>query len=307
MRRMFVMLAVGSLLLSSAGGGELYWTDNTPTELGQIKRTDTDTLTTTTLISGLTHVVYRLAVDEAGGTMYWTNVSQSDVYRANLDGSGVERIFDRPSGSTRGVAVDPASGNLFFLYRDEVWRSDLDGGNAALLIDNLFAQDIVLDAVAGAMYLSRFDGSGSGSVVKAGFDGSGLTTLVGGIADGPVGMTLSAARNEIFWGTYNFTDNTGAVQRADLDDGGGVATLYSGAATDALAFDPIGEKLYWTSWPEDPAAGDIARADADGGNFELPGFGATYPGGLAFIPEPGGLALLLLGGAALVARRRSGG
>lgn len=69
-----------------------------------------------------------------------------------------------------------------------------------------------------------------------------------------------------------------------------------------ITIDPVGAKMYWTAgmFAGDPL---IQRANLDGADYEILPIEDTFPGGIAIIPEPSTLALLVLGGLTPLLRR----
>ena len=80
-----------------------------------------------------------IALDIAGGKMYWTDDGIGTIQRANLDGTGVEDLF--PVGglvAPHGIALDIAAGKMYWTDEDAVGdgtilRADLDGTNVEVL------------------------------------------------------------------------------------------------------------------------------------------------------------------------------
>jgi DNA-binding beta-propeller fold protein YncE len=51
-----------------------------------------------------------IAVDHAGGQIYWADLGLNQIWRANLDGSSPTAMASLPAGSGPwGIAVDPIS------------------------------------------------------------------------------------------------------------------------------------------------------------------------------------------------------
>ncbi len=291
--------------VSAARAGILYWTDvySAPT---RIMCTDVDTLVPEVVISeGLTYP-YRITLDAVGGKMYWTTTYDGLVRRANLDGTELETIADLGGSSTTGIAVDGVSGKVYWAQDASVWSSDLDGSNAAVLLEvgaPGFIQDITLEPSSGKIYLSNWIGMGSGRLQRANLDGSGLEDVLPSVEQGPAGLAVDAASDKVYWASWNIDlfDN-GAVRRANLD-GSGVETLVDDIDADSLTLDLSAGMAYWTVVDVFSGSGSIQRAHLDGSGHEVLPFGDILPAGVAFIPEPGTLLLLALNTAILLQRR----
>ena len=291
--------------VSAARAGILYWTDvySAPT---RIMCTDVDTLVPEVVISeGLTYP-YRITLDPVGGKMYWTTTYDGLVRRANLDGTELETIADLGGSSTTGIAVDGVSGKVYWAQAASVWSSDLDGSNAAVLLEvgaPGFIQDITLEPSSGKIYLSNWIGMGNGRLQRANLDGSGLEDVLPSVDQGPAGLAVDAASDKVYWASWNIDlfDN-GAVRRANLD-GSGVETLVDDIDADSLTLDLSAGMAYWTVVDAFSGSGSIQRAHLDGSGHEVLPFGDILPAGVAFIPEPGTLLLLALNTLILLQRR----
>ncbi|MGD9688422.1 MAG: hypothetical protein AB7K52_04355 [Phycisphaerales bacterium] len=83
----------------AAGGGFVFWT-NPVHGGGSIQRASQTTIATsgeeavTTIISGVQ--AEQIAVDAAGGKIYWTETTANLIRRANFDGTGVETFVSTP-------------------------------------------------------------------------------------------------------------------------------------------------------------------------------------------------------------------
>jgi DNA-binding beta-propeller fold protein YncE len=270
---------------------------------------DLDTMVPETVIAdGLTYP-YRITLDPVGAKMYWTTVGAGMVRRANLDGTGLETIVDLGASSNTGVAVDGVSGRLYWAQADSVWSSSLDGSDAAVLFEvgaPGYIQDIALEPDSGTIYVSNWNGLGSGRLQRANLDGSGLEDVLSSVDQGPAGLAVDAAGGKVYWGSWNIDPfATGGVRRANLD-GSGVETLADGIDADSLALDLSAGKAYWTVIDYATSTGSIQRSNLNGSNLETLPFGDMLPAGIAFIPEPGTLTLLLLLlGVAAAPHRRS--
>ena len=71
--------------------------------------------------------------------MYWTNngIIPHSIWRANLDGSGVEAIVTSGLNTPSGIAVNSAEGKVYWTdagFEDEIQRANLDGSGVEDLV-----------------------------------------------------------------------------------------------------------------------------------------------------------------------------
>jgi sugar lactone lactonase YvrE len=104
-----------------------------------------------------------IALDVAGGWMYWTDDGTGKIQRAALDGSGVEDLVTSGVSSPLGIALDVAGGWMYWTDGDtgKIQRAALDG--SGLVEDlvtprGLFSSSIgiALDVAGGWMYWTDF-------------------------------------------------------------------------------------------------------------------------------------------------------
>jgi hypothetical protein len=135
-----------------------------------------------------------VAIDPAGGQIYWTNQSGGTVRRAKLDGSSPPETLVTGEPNPLGVALDVAAGKIYWtnLNIGAVRRANSDGSSAETLVDASSAAGpaavagpagIAIDP-AGKLYWANFFG---GTIWSANLsDGSNPAQLVGG--GGPGGQ-----------------------------------------------------------------------------------------------------------------------
>ena len=190
-----------------------------------------------------------VAVDVAGGYVYWTNMgapsggfTQIDngyILRAKLDGSDVTPIV--PMGGThtpKQLKLDSTHGKLYWSDREgmRVMRANTDGSNIETLVTvapdsasadmSNWAVGIALDLAGGKMYWTQkgpgpTNGVGTGSIRRAGLeipagqDGatrSDIEVLFSSLAE-PIDMDLDLGKREMYWTDRG--DNT--VSKAPMD------------------------------------------------------------------------------------------
>jgi len=243
--------------------GEVYWTD---LATGTIRRASLDGSNETVLQSDLSESTVDdqerfasltdVAVDEAGGKVYWGNVSEGAIQRSNLDGSGLETIVAGLIGPT-AIEVDPSGGKIYWTHLadtqadQKIQRANLDGSGVEDLLTGLpLPQDLALDVGAGTMYWTDLS---AGTIRRANLDGSQATDVLTGL-DTPGGLVIDTSTNQLYWGSVGGSE----IQRANLDGSSleSVATFVDAAG---LALDPTENDLYWASWID----GTLKRIDLD--------------------------------------------
>jgi DNA-binding beta-propeller fold protein YncE len=75
---------------------------------------------------------YGIALDVAGGKLYFSDADDNYVYRANLDGSELERFAPAGMLIPLGIAIDLESHRLFWAQPGAIGAMDLDGSNPVL-------------------------------------------------------------------------------------------------------------------------------------------------------------------------------
>jgi sugar lactone lactonase YvrE len=199
-----------------AVGEHVYWGDN---GLNVIRRANLDGSGATTIVSAPSGAA-SLALDVPGGKVYW--VSANDVFRADLNGTNVEEIYD---GLTfvSDVALDLVHDHVYFANPGSapgrVLRSDLDGSNVVEIIDNLdFPTGVAVDGVGGKLYWLERD---SKLIRRSNLDGTSPETLAQTDFVNGRDITVDPAGGKVYW------TESGRIKRADLD-GSNTETVFIG-------------------------------------------------------------------------------
>lgn len=159
-----------------------------------------------------------IALDPAGGKVYWTAsnlVLGSRIYRANLDGSGIDTLVAWISNgpeAPRGIALDLTAGKMYWtdFGLGKIRRANLDGSSIEDVLSNLNGPvGIRLNTTSGFMYWSE---GNAGSLRRASLAGTSVQTLVTttGI---PNYLALDTAGGKIYWTEIGVP----RIRRADLD------------------------------------------------------------------------------------------
>ena len=312
--------------------GKIYWTDSgtggsNPLQDDKIQRANLDGSNVETLLTydNALRFPRGIALDVAGGKMYWTDASVDSIRRANLDGSDIELVIDTraiggqllegPATTPRDVALDLTSDPPKMYWVDagranleegKIQRANLDGSSPEALVTTglVNPQSIALDVAAGKMYWTD---SGTGGpnglqddkIQRANLDGSNVETLLtyDNFLRVPRGIALDVAAGKMYW-TDIVRDR---IRRANLDGTepedilntrtfggqslGGPATAPRDIALD-LTSDP--PKMYWVdAGTGNVDNGKLWRANLDGSSPEaLVTSGLVNPQGIALMLTP---------------------
>jgi hypothetical protein len=162
-----------------------------------------------------------VAVDRAGGKIYWSESWAHRIKRANLDGSGEEVIHENTS-NVYASPLDLVNGKAYFgegagLSDAKIYVMSVDGSNKTLLFDTpaLPHRDLMDLEVAGDK-LYWINGQ---EIEQCNLDGSGRAVLVAGL-EAPRGLEIDRAASKVYWTEGN------KIRRAGLD-GSGVETIHT--------------------------------------------------------------------------------
>ena len=237
-------------------------------EAGKVQSANLDGSDVVDLAANLLADPKYMALDVAGGKMYWTDSSSSKIQRANLDGSAVEDLGIE-LGSPEGMALDVPGGKMYWVdsgadkvtdsgieeVTDKIQRANLDGSAVEDLVTSGLALPlgIALDVAGGKMYWTD---SGTSKVQRANLDGSAVEDLVtrldcrrvpADVQCSPEGMALDVAGGKMYW----VDSGTSKVQRANLDGSAVKDLVTSGLSLPrGIALDVAGGKMYWTDEAE---------------------------------------------------------
>ena len=262
----------------------MYWTS--PSE-GVIYRADLDGSNVEPLVSGL-DVPFDLALDVAGGQMYW-NTESGGIYRAALDGSNVETLVvpeEADYYDPESLALDVAGGWIYWTDSsgDGIYRSALDGSNIEPFFDTEEGEPtgfgLALDVAGGQMYWTSLNiWTGTFGIYRADLDGYVETLVVPGTPETgvPTDLALDVAGGQMYWATTAIEGIFG-IYRSALD-GSNVETLVPDpeGGVVGLALDVAGGQMYWTSPGQDIGQGIIYRSALDGSNIETLVSGLNVP------------------------------
>ena len=115
-----------------------------------------------------------LALDVAGGKMYWTDYGTNKVHRANLNGSRVEALVTTGLNRPRGLELDLVGGKMYWASRSTIQRANLDGTQVEELLRRPnYIGSLVLVLPEGKMYWTE-----DVTILRANLDGSQIEELL---------------------------------------------------------------------------------------------------------------------------------
>lgn len=230
------------------------------------------------LVTGL-HAPSSIALDVAGGKMYWIDEGKLRIQRSNLDGSDVETLITVGDfGVGPSIALDVAGGKMYW-PQSVSWdaygirRANFDGTNVETLISRLQEdpENITLDVAGGTIYWTEHQGVGDFYHLKrANLDGSNVEIFVSGLIF-PGNLALDLTRKQMY------LTSPSAVLVMDLETRKARPLVSGLIGPDGIALDLAERKMYWKIYVQ----GIIQRSNLDGSNVEILASTGKYPQDLA--------------------------
>jgi hypothetical protein len=252
---------------------KIYWAELSGTA---VKRSDLGGTNVEVLVDALDGLQGAAGVvaDRPTGRFYF--VDGGRIMRANFDGSGVETLVTNMSNATR-IAVDGMGGKMYWIRSQapsgQLWRANLNGTNAELLLNINAPKDLALDVEAGKVYWTYAPNLAcpNAKIQRASLDGSNVEDVVTGIML-PNGLALDLVNDTIYWSERCGVD---VFRRANLD-GSNIETLFQFASTILeMDVEPLIGKVYFTEVSGQPS---ILRCNLDGSGLEpVIGAGLSFP------------------------------
>lgn len=208
-----------------------------------------------------------VAVDAYAGKIYWTDVDNDVIRRANLNGSGAEDLVTSGLAFPMSIDINVLEGKFYWTDQslDQIWSANLDGSDAHAVTDVFAPTGIQVDAANGKLYWTEAVPNTYGKegvIRRANLDGSDIETVVAGV-DRPARIALDLAGGKIYWSDYVVD----VVRRANLD-GTNVETLHVVGANlnpGGVTLDLRNGKVYWGSETSSvPHESKLMRMNLDG-------------------------------------------
>ena len=212
-------------------------------------------------VVSITVVEETIVADFERPPMYW--VDADDGTLQSLMDSEIEP-FASGIRNANSIAVDMAGGKVYWAQQTgenagRIRRADLSGSNVELVraLNNL-PQGIAVDASNGKLYVTN----ARGKIQRMNLDGRNYEPDLIVNLDSPRGIAVDAAGGKVYW-TEETGENTGRLQRADLDGSNVELVRALNNLPQGIAVDASNGKLYVTN-----SRGKIQRMNLDGRDFE---------------------------------------
>ncbi|PIK56419.1 putative low-density lipoprotein receptor-related protein 4 isoform X3 [Apostichopus japonicus] len=185
--------------------------------------------------------IIALDYDSVGRKIYFSDVNQDVIMRANYDGTDVETVVRDRLKVVDGLAVDWIAGNLFWTNagKDKIEVARLNGSSRKVIVDKALDEPRAIALCPNRGYLFWTDWGISPKIERSYLDGSGRSTLISNV-HWPNGLTIDYEEERIYW-----TDaNTGRIESANFN--GEERRLVLGHLNSTFGITMFQNQLYWT-------------------------------------------------------------
>ncbi|MCB1036906.1 MAG: hypothetical protein KDD47_23975, partial [Acidobacteria bacterium] len=208
------------------------------------------------------------ALEIEGTTLYFLKRSNGSLWAADLDGQNAVQVsFGLPH--MQDFRLDTANGHVY-LAEPFLLRADLDGSNQVSLVAGIGTDlhDVAVDGAGERLYFSDFT---ERTVTTAGIGDLLFTSL---FLDPDTssdfaeirGIALDPDQGRLFFAQGLLAPN-GGIWRIDLATPSRTQIVTGLNVAHDVAYDPIGDKIYWTTGLDDPTV-KIQRSNPDGTGVE---------------------------------------
>lgn len=240
-------------------GRQMYWIESGPSNICNIRSAPLSGRSTKLLVELQYQAARGLAIDHNRHTLYWGNhaatlvaykkppSARKAIWKAGLDGKNPEPLF---SGLTMpgAIAVEPATGDIFYFDDLRLVRGAADGKKESLVIESLtlpysgYARAYrAFDAAIDSTHKTVYWLANSSWFARANLDGTGFQIPFDG------GDTIGAAavdpeEEKIYW----IDTKSQELWRANLDGSQPEVIAIGLAFGTSLDVDDQQRYLYWT-------------------------------------------------------------
>jgi surface protein len=254
MARQFLIL-ISIILFGTGIGADAQtpvpiWTSNGANKIQQLVESGT-----TDLITSGTITPWGLAIDATSDKLYWSNVTEGTINRADIDGTNIQTIvsgLDLP----RGIALDETTNTLFWAEggaeNPGIKRVNLDEN--PLVVTDIVTSGVVspyhIALDTNGQYVYWVDNASTVKEIKRiKYDGSAIETIITDTHVKQVaGIALNDANTTLYWSDFE-DDVIYSADTAAEDQNVQALFTISGKSTPwAIDVDQRSEFLYWTDY-----------------------------------------------------------
>ena len=199
-----------------AANGLLYWGVQVGRSGGKIQRSRLNGRNIQVLKDGLTSVPMGIALDSAGGTIYWTSASGKIRSMATEGSTKVTKIVEDLSDPT-SLAV--SNGYLYWIEPlGRVRRVSLTATRkVAVNIATGLGEPLSIAIANGKIYWVERSGSGGGALQRANLSGGNIEELKAFTGGVPLGISIDRSENKIYWTKLSKIQRTNLTGRSVRD------------------------------------------------------------------------------------------
>ncbi len=276
------MCATLAVTVAGAAAAEplLFWIDDGAGRINSLQLGQDDV---PAIVANDLAIPYGLAVDPAG-KIYWVDLGNAVIHRANFDGSVRETLPIAGSAHPGAIAIDPRSDTVYWtdVEHGEIWRSGFTLGTPQIIIARLgLPAGLALDTLANRIYWSDAQ---QHRIRRANLNGRAQEDIAIKGLSNPVAIALDAQSGMMYWSDVG----ADCIHRSSLN-GTEVETLVVTGlvSVQGLALDVVNGLMYWS----DLGTGLIQRANLDGTAIET----------VVHVERPLGIALAVPTGDGIIA------
>ncbi|XP_043107714.1 LOW QUALITY PROTEIN: nidogen-1-like [Puntigrus tetrazona] len=225
-------------------------------------------------------VVIAVAFDCVEQMIFWSDITQPSISRAELQGGETSLLITKDLGSPEGIAIDHLSRNMYWTdsILDRIEVSRLDGAQRRVLFDSdlINPRPIIADPAHGYLYWSDWNRDGP-KIERSALDGSDRTVLVQDGLGLPNALTFDPQSRQLCWA------DAGTRKVECVDPFSRLRRKLAEGIQYPFAIVSHGRNLYYTDWRREAV---VAMDRHDGMEVEefLPqrrsrtyGIALTYP------------------------------
>ena len=190
--------------------GLLYFGVKTDANRSEIRRSELTGENIQTLKSGLLSVPVSIALDTAGGMLYWTG---GDGKIKRTAAAGNTKVTSVLKGLDNPTSLVVSNGYLYWAEsRGRIRRVNLAADQKVPMdIATGLGKPVSIAVTKGEVYWIEHFGVGKGRLQRTNLSGTNIEELRTFTRDVPLGIAVDDSDNKIYW-----TRSTGAIQRANL-------------------------------------------------------------------------------------------